>query len=402
MIRHTDSPEASHGQVHTKEYIVKKPLIAAVVCAAFLASIVVAAPASAQSRSGPPPWTAGTPVTLTSGLVTPLSLDVAANGVSYLSENFAGLLAQVDHNGATTVLASAPGSEIGAVSSRNGTVYYAVVAEDHSSSVLMSRAPDGTITQVADLWAHENSENPDAVNAYGFEGLTADCLALIPPPGSMENPPAYTGIVDTHPYSSLALPDAIYVADAGANAILRVGYDGTVTTVAVLPPTAPIVVTAELADAFGFPACAVGHNYRFEPVPTDVELGPNGWLYVTSLPGGPEDASLGARGAVLKVNPNTGDIATVATGFTGATGLAVSPKSGTVYVAELFGGPDGTGQVSMVPAGASTPTPLIALSAPAAIELRHGKLYVTTDALADGKLTVVPLTGRGHSEDDGN
>jgi hypothetical protein len=46
--------------------------------------------------------------------------------------------------------------------------------------------------------------------------------------------------------------------------------------------------------------------------------------------------------------------------------------------------------------------PLIALSAPAAIELRHGNLYVTTDALADGKLTVVPLTGRGHSEDDGN
>jgi hypothetical protein len=73
-----------------------------------------------------------------------------------------------------------------------------------------------------------------------------------------------------------------------------------------------------------------------------------------------------------------------------------------VYVAELFGGPNGTGQVSVVWPGANTPTPLIALSAPAAIELRHGKLYVTTDALADGKLTVVPLTGRGHSEDDGN
>jgi hypothetical protein len=381
---------------------VKKPLITVAICAAFLASIAVAAPASAHNRSGPPPWTAGTPVTVTSGLVTPLSLDVARNGFSYLSQNFAGLVTQVDHRGTASVIASAPGFETSAVSSRNSTVYYAVVAQDHSSAVLMARSRNGSVRQVADLWAHENSENPDAVNAYGFEGLTAECLALIPAPGPMENPPAYTGIVDTHPYSSLALSDAIYVADAGANAILRVGYDGTVTTVAVLPPTAPIVVTAELADAFGFPACVVGHNYRFEPVPTDVELGPNGWLYVTSLPGGPEDASLGARGAVLKVNPSNGNITTVATGFVGATGLAVSPRSGTVYVAELFGGPNGTGQVSMVPAGANTATPLIALSAPAAIELRHGKLYVTTDALADGKLTVVPLTGRGHSEDDGN
>ncbi|GAB3032000.1 ScyD/ScyE family protein [Parafrigoribacterium mesophilum] len=380
----------------------KKPLITAAVCASLLASVAVAAPASAHNRSGPPPWTAGTPVTVTTGLVSPLSLDVARNGFSYLSQNFAGLVTQVDHRGTASVIASAPGFETGAVSSRNGTVYYAVVAQDHSSAALMARSSNGTVRQVADLWAHENSENPDSVNAYGFEGLSEDCIAQFPAPGPMENPPAYTGIVDTHPYASLALADAIYVADAGANAIWRVGYDGTVTTVAVLPPTAPTFVTAELASAFGFPACAAGHNYRFEPVPTDVELGPNGWLYVTSLPGGPEDASLGARGAVLKVNPHTGKIATVATGFTGSTGLAVSPRTGTVYVAELFGGPDGTGQVSVVWPGANTPTPLIALSAPAAIELRHGTLYVTTDALTDGKLTLVPLSRSGHSEDDGN
>ena len=54
------------------------------------------------------------------------------------------------------------------------------------------------------------------------------------------------------------------------------------------------------------PACVVGEEYAFEPVPTDVEFGPDGWLYVSSLPGGPEDASLGARGAVFRVNPWTG------------------------------------------------------------------------------------------------
>ena len=71
----------------------------------------------------------------------------------------------------------------------------------------------------------------------------------------------------------------------------------------------------------------------------------------------------------------------------------------------------GTGQVSVVQPGANTPTPLIALSSPAAIELHHGSLYVTTDAFSPdatgnpqpiGKITIVPLTGRGHSEDDGN
>ena len=207
------------------------------------------------------------------------------------------------------------------------------------------------------------------------------------------------------------MKDAIYVADAGANAIWRVGYDGTVTTVAVLPPTAPIHVTAEIAAGLGLPACAAGHDYRFEPVPTDVELGPNGWLYVSSLPGGPEDPSLGARGAVYKINPLDGTIKTVATGSSGRRASRYRRRSGTVYVAELFGGAGGTGQVSVVLPGTHTPRLLVALSSPAAIELRHGRLYVTTDAFVPdatgspqpiGKITIVPLNGRGHSEDDGN
>jgi hypothetical protein len=260
---------------------------------------------------------------------------------------------------------------------------------------------------VADIYAYEASENPDQVNSYGFEGLDQSCLDQFPT-GPMTNPGSYTGIIDTHAYASLALDDAIYVADAGANAILTVDYDGTVSTTAVLPASEPFLITEEIAAGAGFPACAANHDYRFEPVPTDVELGPDGLLYVTSLPGGPEDASLGARGAVYTVDPDSGDVELYATGFVGATGLAVSPKSGTVYVAEMFGGADGTGQVSVVPAGASTGTPLIALTSPAAIELRKGSLYVTTDAVVPdetgnpqpiGKITVVPLRGSGQGDD---
>ena len=374
----------------------KKFLINVVACAAVVASVSMAAPASAHDQGGWPPVTAGTPVTLTSGLVSPLSLEVDKGGTAYVSENFAGLVTRVNRHGHKTNIATTDGLETSAVSSRNGTVYWAETAQDHSSSVLMSRDRHGKVRQVADLWAHENAKNPDQVNHYGFEGLDAACLAQFPPPGPMMNAASYTGIVDTHPYSSLALRDAIYVADAGANAILRVGYNGKVSTVAVLKPTAPIFVTAEIAAEAGFPSCAAGHNYRFEPVPTDVELGPDGWLYVTSLPGGPEDASLGARGTVQKVNPHNHHIKIVAKGFLGATGLAVS-RTGTIFVAELF-----AGQVSVVKHGAKMGTPLVKLSQPAAIELHGTKLYVTTDVLSEtgaGAITIVPLKthgGHGH------
>jgi hypothetical protein len=277
---------------------------------------------------------------------------------------------------------------------------------DHSSAKLMAMNARGHVWTFADLQKHEATQNPDGDVGYGFQNLPEGCT--VPdqqgPEGSI--PASYTGIVDTHPYASLALDHAVYVADAGANDILRVDDHGNVTTTAVLPPIA-VTVTAQAAAGAGFPSCTIGSTYLFEPVPTDVELGPDGWLYVSLLPGGPEDASLGARGAVYKVNPANGDTAKVAGGFVGTTGLAVS-ETGTVYVAEMFGGDDGTGQVSMVKPGATTGTPLLALPSPAAIELSKGKLYVTTKSFVPdengapqpiGELTVVPLKSHGHPED---
>ena len=107
--------------------------------------------------------------------------------------------------------------------------------------------------------------------------------------------------------------------------------------------------------------------HRPEPVPTDVELGNDGWLYVTTLPGGPEDPSLGARGAVYRVNPTTGEVQLYASGFAGATGLAVAPN-GTVFVAELFGN-----QVSVITKRGEVST-FADLPSPAGIEWQSGRL----------------------------
>jgi hypothetical protein len=375
---------------------VKLSTVPAVFTAAVLATVAIAAPASAATV--PPISISQT--TLATGLVSPLSLEVDNAGAAYVTQNFPGILTRVNPDKSTSTVASAPGEELSAVSSRNGTVYYAQLAHDHSNAYLMSVTGQGAPVQVADLWAHENGTNPDAVNSYGFVNLPQSCADQFDPASPL-GPPTYTGIVDTHPYASAATAAGVYVADAGANAILKVGYDGAVSTVAVLPPAAPIVVSAELAAQAGFPACVAGSSYRFEGVPTDVEVGPDGWLYVTSLPGGPEDPSLGMRGSVVKVNPNSGQVVTVATGFVGSTNLAVSQKTGAIFVTELFGGPKGTGQVSVVLPWGGKPVAALPVVSPATIELVGTSIYVTRDAfLPDaegnpqpiGKLTKVTVS----------
>ncbi|WP_232466369.1 MULTISPECIES: ScyD/ScyE family protein [unclassified Diaminobutyricimonas] len=379
---------------------------AALAAAATFASGAVASAAPLHRPVFPP----GTPETIAEGLLTPLSLAVSKQGTVYVSQTFAGTLNRVDDDGTVTEVASSAvaGNQVAAVSTKGKTVFYTETAPDHSSAVLKALPKHGDPYTVADLYAHESETNPDQVNTYGFVGLPEDCAAQIDPTVPPFLPASYAGVVDTNPHGSLALDDGVYIADAGANAILRADYDGTVETVAVLPAGDPVVATAEVIAMFGYPECAIGYEYRFEPVPTDVELGPDGWLYVTSLPGGPESPALGARGAVYKVNPDTGETIRVATGLVGATNLAISKKSGTIWVTELFGGAEGTGQVSVIRPNESTPEPYLALSSPAAIELHKGSLYVTTDAFVPddtgapqpiGKVTVVPLTGSGHAED---
>ena len=123
------------------------------------------------------------------------------------------------------------------------------------------------------------------------------------------------------------------VADAGANALWLVDRKGNISTIGVLPRH-PLRISKAAAESQGAP-CLEGKTYSFEAVPT--EVGKDGWLYVTTLPGGPEDPSLGARGRVYRVNPKTGKSRLIARGFAGATNLALG-KRGEIYVTELFGG----------------------------------------------------------------
>lgn len=359
---------------------------------ALLATAAIAGPAVAA----PAP---GAPETRASGLPTPLGLAVASNGNAVISGNFAGLLSSISKQGVATTLAAAPGEEISAPAIDGSTVYYLRGSQDHTAADVYALSGGGS-AHVADLAAFEANENPDQVNTYGFGDLDESCEALFPnDPMNVLTWPHYPGQIDTHAYAATVAGGILYLADAGANAILAVDPgSGEVSTVAVLPPAAPIVVPAPIAAEFGWPDCAVGHEYRTEPVPTDVEQGPDGWLYVTSLPGGPETPEFGPRGNVVKVNPATGEIVPVAGGFNGATDLAVAPN-GTIYVAELFGGPAFSGQVGVVRPGEHAASSAIDVVMPAAVSVRAEQLYITTEALSEegGKLTVVPLKGSANN-----
>jgi hypothetical protein len=323
---------------------------------------------------------AGPPRTIASGLVTPLSLEIGDHGTAYVSQNFTGELLRIKRDGTTKTIASTGGDELGAVSERRGTIYYATTGQDpaHPSAKLWAFRKGDAPKEIGDLYEHENTRNPDQIKTYGFRGLPQSCASQLP---DEVGPATYKGLVDSHPYASLPTRRGIYVADAGANAILRVRH-GKVHTVAVMPAAKPVLITAANRAALGLPECTEGYRYRFEFVPTDVEMGRDGWLYVTSLPGGPEDASLGARGTLHKVNPYTGRTKLVASGFVGATNLAVGP-SGQIAVAEMFGGANGEGRVTLVRPG-SHHRKHLALTTPGALEWVGNRysshLYVTTDA----------------------
>jgi sugar lactone lactonase YvrE len=152
------------------------------------------------------------------------------------------------------------------------------------------------------------------------------------------------------------------VADAAGNSVVRVSPNGrSVSTVGVLPPI-PQELTPEALEGLPLDKC-VGATYQSNPVPTDVEIGPNGDYYVSALPGFPE--SPGA-GKVFKISRTTGAVSKVAGGFSAAVDLAVA-ADGTLYVAELF-----AGKVSKVNPGDNEASSSVDVPCPTAVEIGPG------------------------------
>lgn len=306
--------------------------VAAAAVFTLTAAFAASGPATASATQGAATTRHTWSRTIADNVVMPFQLAVHDRTV-YATDGMLGTVTKYPMRGGAQVLASTHGETAGIDVSASGRTY-AYTGTDSGGSYLQVVGP-GSASRRVDLGAYEKAHNPDGNVTYGIIAGGNPCAEQVLG-GLTGGQATYEGIVDSHPYAVASLGDGAWaVADAAGNDILRVDARGHVSTIAVLPRQ-PITITAAQASAAGLPACVVGVTYAFEPVPTDVEYA-MGSLWVSLLPGGPEDPSLGARGKVVRLGVCGGRVHEVASGFLGATNLVVA-HDGTVYVAELFAG----------------------------------------------------------------
>lgn len=302
-------------------------------------ALFIATPVMADAHGHPSPAPAPTPNirVVSSAVAAPFNLEIGRKGV-LVADGGLNLVGKVAKDGSIKPLAENQPGASGVALSRDGrTMAFATTETEPSTftntaSGLNIWGPRG-VRKYVDTLAYETANNPDQVLTYGVTN-PSECVseALTAAGIPVSNP----GGVDSHAYSVAAQRDGWIVADAGANVLWHVDRKGNLNTFAVMPAE-PLTFTAQQAEALGLPACVVGVTYNFESVPTDVEVGSDGKIYVSTLPGGPESPVLGARGSVYRLNANGKHVKKVATGFLGATNLALG-RHGEIYVAELFGG----------------------------------------------------------------
>ena len=347
---------------------------------AVASALVLAAPAAlttAGAEAATPSPSA--PKVLASGL-GPVFQIALRHGTVYYADG-AGTINKLTPSGPKVIATFADAS--GVEFSRDGKTMAVAHGSPGASPQAVTLVRKGKPNIVVSTIDYENKVNPDRNKKYGIvAGGNPYCVNEIET--LTQGPASYTGIKDSHPYQVAALKGGSFaVAEAGGNDILRIGPKGGISTIAVLPPQ-PVKLTAEQAGALGAPHCA-GATYAFESVPTDVERGPGGSLLVSTLPGGPEDPSLGARGSVYLVSKR-GHVTRLATGFAGATNLAYA--KGRIYVSELFAG-------KVTKLGWGGRKTVLTIAAPLAVEATRKRLYVGTlpGETGPGQIVSVPRHG---------
>jgi hypothetical protein len=189
---------------------------------------------------------------------------------------------------------------------------------------------------------------------------------------------------DSNPYSVVAGPSRVVVADAGANALVDVKSNGRIRVLAVFPEQ------LVLAPPFlGLPA---GTMIPVDAVPNTVVKGPDGAWYVGQLTGFPFVAG---AAKVFRVPANGGTPRVVASGFTNIIDIAFD-KAGRLLVLEisasgLLNGVDG--RLSRVVGGVRTTILDEGLVAPAGLLVGpDGDIFVSNFGVMPGIGQVLHIT----------
>jgi len=197
--------------------------------------------------------------------------------------------------------------------------------------------------------------------------------------------------IDSNPFSIVMTEDGWVISDAGANALLAVDSEGTITTLAVFED--------QMADAPDFLGLPEGTQIPMQAVPTGVVQGPDGAFYVGELTGFPFAVGM-AR--VWRVMPGE-EPEVYAEGFTNIIDLAFDDE-GNLFVLEMFAGgllagnpEDPTtfaGHLHMVGADGSVEEVLSeGLIAPSGMAFGpDGTLYISNFGIMPGMGQVVSVT----------
>lgn len=305
---------------------------------------------------------------VTTHVVGPLQFEIASHSV-FVADSFTSTLRKI---GSKHVLArggdpSKGGDLAGvAIDAAGHDLAYVKSNGSHSSTrfVILHR---GKQTLSRNLAKWEAVHNPDHSVNYGVDHASSCARKAL---RDAHIPVSYKGGKDSHPYAVTYMGNHMWaVADAGGNDILTINSaTGKIATLAVMPRQ-PFIVGHTFAKKNHLPSCVIGTTYYTESVPTDVEVGPHGVLYVSTLPGGPEGPGVGPRGRVYTLS-RSGTVKIIGHSFGNATNIAVTP-TGTVYVAELA-----QGRISVL--NGSTPKTVFKLNAVVAIEWAYNRLYAAT------------------------
>lgn len=310
------------------------------------------------------------PRVVVGGLANPRGLTFGADGALYIAE--AGQ-------------AGVPGMDTPFLTVRGASLYYGETGaitrwEPGSRSQVLSGLPtlynpaNGEVTGVHDvgfdaagnmyfttgLGADPAQRTGPELNGLGHlmrlpaGGTAAESVADLAGYEGANNPAG--GPIDSNPFKLNVQAGGVLVADAGANAILNVGFDGTIEVVSTLlnlPPGVDAVPTSlalsEVGEIFvsqltGFPFPVGGAGvFRVEEAGLslvgggftnviDLAQGPDGWLYVLEfahnglLSGDP-------TGGLWRLNPESGFKELLMTdGLITPTALAFD-DDGILYVA---------------------------------------------------------------------
>jgi hypothetical protein len=361
----------------------------AFLAAAVLGSLVATAvPSQAATRTRDTP----TPVVVASGLHNPRSVTIGHDGTILIGEGGSGP--------ATPCTAPTPGAITrcigfsGSIYQITGSTQGRVVTGLPSEAIVRG---DGTVVIAGATQAVPEPGGTYAV-IYGFSGGPADRAALGAGSGPLgtlslsngqllgdltqyeaDHDPAQDGVF-ADPWNFVQDGSCFLATDAGANDVLRVDANGTVSTAAVVPPN----VKPNGAQA--------------QSVPTGIVRAPNGVVYISDMSGenvglsriwrytagqGLTEITTGLTDVIALSLARNGDLIALSYGSTAPMGTSV-PGPGSLARINVH-----TGAVTTIDTGGI-------LNAPTGMAVdRHGDVYIVNNAITNnGELLEFPGAAR--------